>query len=141
MSYSQRGTDLAEYVTALNRRSNAECSSRPAKRMRLEELNSLHDSNLASDVNLPIIMPAPVDEPPSRKWTFRPSSRPRGKPLMNEVLLKPRTTCPDCHSRLCSTVCSFHKFFGDKIEATRPPHKSWKGCKPKRVDGRLLGIP
>ena len=76
MSYSQRGTDLAEYVTALNRRSNAECSSRPAKRMRLEELNSLHDSNLASDVNLPIIMPAPVDEPPSRKWTFRPSSRP-----------------------------------------------------------------
>ena len=118
MSYSQRGTDLAEYVTALNRRSNAECSSRPSKRMRLEELNSLHDSNLASDVNLPIIMPAPVDEPPSRKWTFRPSSRPRGKPLMNEVLLKPRTTCPDCYSRLCSTVCSFHKLFGDKGEAT-----------------------
>ena len=25
---------------------------------------------------------------------------------INEVLLKPRTTCPDCHSRLCSTVCS-----------------------------------
>ena len=44
--------------------------------MRLEELNSLPDSNLASDVNLPIIMPGPVDEPPSRKWTFRPSPRP-----------------------------------------------------------------
>ena len=27
-------------------------------------------------------------------------------------------TCPDCYSRLCSTVCSFHKFFGDKGEAT-----------------------
>ena len=27
-------------------------------------------------------------------------------------------TCPDCHSRLCSTVCSLHKLFGDKIEAT-----------------------
>ena len=37
---------------------------------------------------------------------------------INEVLLKPRTTCPDCYSRLCSTVCSFHKLFGDKREAT-----------------------
>ena len=25
---------------------------------------------------------------------------------INEVLLKPRTTCPDCHSRLCSTLLS-----------------------------------
>ena len=78
MSYSQRGTDLAEYVIALNRRSNAEYSSMPSKRMRLEELLSLNDSNLASVVNLPIIMPAPVDELDlKRKWTFRPSSRPK----------------------------------------------------------------
>ena len=73
MSYPQLGTGLAEYVR--KRRSNAEYSSMPPKRMRLEDLLSLNDSDLASVVNLPIIMPAPVDEPDSQKWTFRPSSR------------------------------------------------------------------
>ena len=77
MSYPQLGTSLADYLTALNRRRNAADGFMPPQRMRLQSLLSLHDSDLASVVNLPIIMPAPVDEPVSHKWTFRPSSRPR----------------------------------------------------------------
>ena len=85
MSYPQFGTSLAEFVTAVTGRtsywlaaSDAERSSMPSKRMRLEELVTLNESTFASAVKLPIIMPAPVDElDPKRKWTIRPSSRPR----------------------------------------------------------------
>ena len=82
MSIPQSGTSLAEFVTTATRRtsqrsaaSDAERSSMPSKRMRLDELVALNESTFASVVKLPIIMPSPVDEvDPQRKWTIRPSS-------------------------------------------------------------------
>ena len=106
MSYPQLGTGLAEYVTALNRRSNAEYSSMPSKRMRLGELLSLNDSNLASVVNLPIIMPAPVDEPASQKWTFRPSSRSKTSTQFEHTHARPMPLPYEIDLMLCGQTYS-----------------------------------
>ena len=82
---AQFGTSLAEFATAVTgstshwlATSDAERSSMASKRMRLEELVALNESNVASAVKLPIIMPACAGQlDPKLKWTIRPSSRPR----------------------------------------------------------------